>query len=354
MNFNTIKTKRLNFLFLGMILICSSLANSNPINIKTNCKIEPDICYRTEESETTIDLYIINKSLTIITLDLDFHANNLEKIYLQKSTDTIEKKSEKLIARYAIGNTSSWSYSFKYFSQPGDFNSSHNDSHTYQLPFKKDTEFTLTQSFNGEFSHVTEHNQYALDFAMPIGTEILAARSGKVIKVISHYTTSGTTLDYLDKANKVMIEHDDGTIAAYVHLKYLGSYVLPGDLIKVGDIIGLSGNTGYSTGPHLHFSIQSPITGKKSQSFPFVFETSNGVISDPIAGLKYKSANIPIINEAENSNQTESDINQISSGSASGGSSGGSMNFLFSIALLLLIRKRKNSSIFIFHILHIK
>jgi len=95
---------------------------------------------------------------------------------------------------------------------------------------------------------------YAIDFQMPIGSKIAAAREGTVVAVQESYS-DGNGEDL--KENLVFIQHTDGTVARYFHLTHDGALVNIGDKVKQGQIIALSGNTGDSTGPHLHFDVQS-------------------------------------------------------------------------------------------------
>ena len=78
---------------------------------------------------------------------------------------------------------------------------------------------------------------------------------------------------FADKANHVRILHDDGTMAVYAHLDLASVSVRPGARIRAGQKIARSGNTGFSTGPHLHFVIQQN-TGMKLISVPFKFQTA--------------------------------------------------------------------------------
>ncbi|WP_419147628.1 M23 family metallopeptidase [Pseudoalteromonas 'SMAR'] len=94
---------------------------------------------------------------------------------------------------------------------------------------------------------------YAIDFVMPIGTKVIAARDGEVVSVQASYK-DGSNEDL--KENYVFIKHSDGTIARYFHLTYDGVLVKPGEQVKAGEVIALSGNTGQSGGPHLHFDVQ--------------------------------------------------------------------------------------------------
>jgi murein DD-endopeptidase MepM/ murein hydrolase activator NlpD len=128
--------------------------------------------------------------------------------------------------------------------QPLDYN--------YSLPFQKGKSFMIDQGYNGTFSH---QNENSLDFTMPIGTEITAARDGIVVKVVSTNDKSCENESCASFNNYILIYHKDGTFSQYVHLKKDGALVQEGDQIKENDIIGYSGNTGWTNGPHLHFMV---------------------------------------------------------------------------------------------------
>ena len=115
----------------------------------------------------------------------------------------------------------------------------------------------IEQGFEGQFSHQDVENRYALDFAVPVGTPVLAARAGVVMQVQVQFHGHG--LDYAHdagRANFIRILHADGSMALYAHLAEHGALVHPGQHVETGQRIGLSGNTGYSTAPHLHFAVQ--------------------------------------------------------------------------------------------------
>ncbi|MEM5563611.1 M23 family metallopeptidase [Psychroserpens sp. AS72] len=122
----------------------------------------------------------------------------------------------------------------------------------YILPFQNENTFKLSQGYNGEFSH---QNENALDFTMPIGTNVVAARAGVVVKVVENNTRNCPKEECQKFNNLVLIYHDDGTFAEYVHLKQNSVKVKIGDTVKQNQIIGQSGNTGWSSGPHLHLVI---------------------------------------------------------------------------------------------------
>ncbi len=122
----------------------------------------------------------------------------------------------------------------------------------YHLPFKKGATFWLSQGYNGTISH---QDEYALDFKMPIGTGIYAARDGVVIQVEESFEKSCTTSECAKFNNFILVYHSDGTFAEYTHIKKNGSRVEEGDTIKKGELIGSSGDVGWATGPHLHFVV---------------------------------------------------------------------------------------------------
>ena len=143
------------------------------------------------------------------------------------------------------------------------------DNVHYRLPFYAGTAWTLQQGFNGSFSHQTDQSRYALDFGVPVGTPVLAARGGTVMEVEEEFRGHGLDLErYGDRANYVRILQDDGSMAVYAHLAPESVIVLPGDRVHAGDFLGKSGDTGYTTGPHLHFVVQKN-AGMRLLSIPF-------------------------------------------------------------------------------------
>jgi murein DD-endopeptidase MepM/ murein hydrolase activator NlpD len=94
---------------------------------------------------------------------------------------------------------------------------------------------------------------YAVDIELPIGAPIVAARAGTVVATRDHFIDgNGRDLE----ENFVMVRHDDGTIARYIHLQHRGVLVTVGQPVAQGERIALSGNTGDTGGPHLHFDVQ--------------------------------------------------------------------------------------------------
>ena len=138
----------------------------------------------------------------------------------------------------------------------------------YLLPLDQ-RNLRVDQGYGGSFSHGDPQNRYAVDFAADIGTPVLAARGGVVMQVESDFEKAGLNLEkYGGRANFVRIVHDDGTMALYAHLKPEGVLVRVGQRVHAAQQIGLSGNTGFTTGPHLHFAVQVN-RGMRLVSIPF-------------------------------------------------------------------------------------
>ncbi|MWV14659.1 peptidoglycan DD-metalloendopeptidase family protein [Pseudomonas sp. L-22-4S-12] len=135
----------------------------------------------------------------------------------------------------------------------------------YPLPWRGGP-FKLTQGANGRYSHFTPKGRYALDIAMPQGTPIVAARGGMVVKTENQQSGRGTN----PSGNFVRILHDDGTMGVYLHLLRGSVSVHEGQRVEAGTRLASSGNTGNSTGPHLHFVVQRNV-GLALESIPFNF-----------------------------------------------------------------------------------
>lgn len=149
------------------------------------------------------------------------------------------------------------------------------DDYIYQPPVLKDGTYNISQGFNGTFSHNRPGNRYAVDIPMPVGTAIVAARGGVVSQVMDNYGAGGGAQWLRSQMNYITILHSDGTFGVYAHLLAGSSRVRPGDVVSVGQLIAASGNSGYSTGPHLHFAVRRN-AGLVMQSIPFRMKDSSG------------------------------------------------------------------------------
>lgn len=150
----------------------------------------------------------------------------------------------------------------------------------YSLPLPKSRQhFLLVQGVGGRFSH-DETQTWSFDWSMPVGTPVPAAREGVVESVRHAPREEGIPLE-LRRANYVRIRHEDGTVGVYAHID--SPLVSVGERIAVGKIIARSGNTGFSTQPHLHFHVE-----KKGRSIPIAFRDCDEPLGIPRVGKLYQ------------------------------------------------------------------
>jgi murein DD-endopeptidase MepM/ murein hydrolase activator NlpD len=181
------------------------------------------------------------------------------------------------------GSTPFLEYQYRYLA--GDPAARHRPQFAYRVPYAVATEHPVTQAYPNIATHTTPDSYYAVDVAMPIGTDIMAARGGVVFDTAASNFRGG--LDPVrdgPAANVIRILHDDGTYAIYAHLNTNSIRVRPGDRVQRGQYIADSGNTGFSTGPHLHFVVVRNV-GMDIESLPVTFMGQNAASVVPASGM---------------------------------------------------------------------
>lgn len=148
-----------------------------------------------------------------------------------------------------------YKYRYAWNSRRGNPEAEHDSEARYLLPFEDGTRFTIAQGYDARTTHDSAKSHYAVDFSVPPYTPVVAARAGLVTKVVSHFVHGAPDPSLRNKSNYVEILHADGSFANYAHLAPTTTTVVPGQRIRAGERLGLSGNTGYSYGPHLHFEV---------------------------------------------------------------------------------------------------
>lgn len=173
-------------------------------------------------------------------------------------------------------------YQYQYLAGKPD--ALHRPAQAYRAPFAVATNHPVTQAYPQVATHTTRDSYHAVDIAMPIGTDIMAARGGVVFDIAaSNFSGGMDPAKDGPTANVIRILHDDGTYAIYAHLNTNSIRVRPGDRVQRGQYIADSGNTGFSSGPHLHFAVVRNI-GMQIESMPVVFVGQNSDIVVPAAG----------------------------------------------------------------------
>lgn len=155
----------------------------------------------------------------------------------------------------------------------------------YVLPFKVGESYALYQGNCGPFSHfLGTSQQFAYDFIMPIGAEVVAMRSGVVNWLVERHDTNSKPND----RNLVEITHDDNTRSYYWHLAQNGVLVSIGDVVEQGQVIGLSGHSG-SVSPVAHLHVGLRDLSDFGASKPFTFRNISPSETDLTTFMLYKA-----------------------------------------------------------------
>lgn len=146
-------------------------------------------------------------------------------------------------------------------------------SGAYRYPWKSGVSRNVGQGNNNASGSHNGSQAFAFDFSMPVGTQIRAVRGGTVEWLQESQTTTynpnqPTTASNTPFAggslqnwgNAVRLRHPGGFTSWYFHIQPNGVLVNVGDTVQRGQPIALSGNTGRTSGPHLHFQVQADST----------------------------------------------------------------------------------------------
>ncbi len=172
-----------------------------------------------------------------------------------------------------------YNFSYRYSTRLGDPRARPDTNARYRLPFANGLSFMVSQAPGGPIvTHTDAQSANAIDIVMAQGTPIVAARAGVVLEI---YQASETRADLAGRGNLVRIFHDDGTWADYAHLSRAAPDLRPNERVEAGTLIGYSGNTGQSSGPHLHFHVQVN-AGGRVESLPVRFTTHTRGIVTPV------------------------------------------------------------------------
>lgn len=236
--------------------------------------------------------YVENKEFCEITMTFEMTLVNLrgEKQFPCTMTFPARQVSEAFaLSPIKAGVKSEYSFTTCY--KLGSNCARHDDFFAYQLPYSPGARYKVTQGFNGSFSHKGP-DRYAVDWKMAEGTLVRAARGGIVVRVKDESSLGGPSMKFDHYNNYVLIRHDDGTLGQYCHLQKGGCVVEPGQVVAAGQVIARSGNTGFSSGPHLHFCVFKTKNGRERESLPVKFKTDTGNLVIPTEGHSYRAPEI--------------------------------------------------------------
>ncbi|MBJ3762804.1 M23 family metallopeptidase [Maribius pontilimi] len=270
--------KALSFLCLTAFALALGLPSADA---QTRNQCFEVLCIDTAtRGETTILTARNTARNTPITVSLALRLDNLDAEGTGQAVLAPGKARQLFILTPRGRGASEFTYDYSWM--PGDFRARPDPRATYALPFRG-AALPVLQGCDGWFSHRGELGQ-SIDFAMPIGTQVHAARAGRVIFTKRDSQRGGPSQRFINDDNKVLVQHADGSVAAYAHLAFDSARVVPGQDVRAGDVLALSGNTGFSAEPHLHFELYTPKPEGGRQTWPVRWRIGDETVVCPRRG----------------------------------------------------------------------
>ena len=218
----------------------------------TNC-VPEIVCVGQVEGDGAMLFYLKKLTPGTITMRIEVSGDNVATTarmpYVRTLADTSRVRAFVVTPKDGTG---AFNYEYSYQAQYGSLDAEHDDTYRYALPYAPGTAHPVAQAYDGAGTH---RGLNAIDWTMPVGTPVHAARPGLVVAVRDSMQGSGITRFMQGRSNFVFVQHDDGTIGVYGHLQQHSAAVAVGARVRRGQLLARSGNTGYSTGPHLHFEV---------------------------------------------------------------------------------------------------
>jgi len=235
---------------------------------------------RYDDGQST-QLVAINDCLCSVTFKVSIVHSDFTAIANGAGYEaTLEPGTRQTLARAASEATGKATLRYVWTVALGSPGAVHRPPHPYRVPYAIGATYPISQAYPTRITHTTADSQYAVDIALPDGTPVYSAREGTVINVRHDSFNTGMSPVMLDQANVVEILHEDGTIAIYAHLHWDSIRVRIGERVTRGQYIADSGNTGFTSGPHLHFAVIRN-SGSEDVSVPVQFAGIGGIAVTP-------------------------------------------------------------------------
>lgn len=278
---------RILFFALSLVFFCPSV-RADDCSRDTICLHNQ---YRSDDLGVSFSLKNLQPFPVTVTFELPELDNAAADTILPVTLTLEAHEARQICSAAAVVSSKPWHFRSVFNFRMGPVKVSPDDTFLYRLPFENGTKHLVTKGFNQPPTHLGA-SQFSIDWDMPEGTRILAARDGLVVDVVDQLSQNGGA-ELAEKANAVWVLHADGTSSVYQHLKLHGSAVKIGQQVKAGELIGYSGNTGWSTGPHLHFCVVRVIDGKSSITVPIRFFADGITDFVPEQGKSYTAVGRP-------------------------------------------------------------
>ncbi len=250
-----------------------------------DCK-DDSVCIDAVESSNGVRVEARNLKEFPVTYTLRVRADNYAVSGPTTVTRTLGPYQSEEVMRLDGEGGGKGDYRLYFEWTVGDKDAHHDDDHLYSLPYAPGRSYRVLQGYGSRFSH-KGLEEFAVDFDMPEGTPVYAARGGVVARIEESNTRGCWEPGCGRYANYIVVLHSDGTTGEYYHLARDGALVEVGDSVAQGQRIGLSGNTGHTTMPHLHFAVYRATVWGNTQSIPVRFQYEEGVIDRPRRGARY-------------------------------------------------------------------
>lgn len=247
------------------------------------------LCIQEIRSAGSVELQAANLREVPLTLTLSVRTRDMLADGPATVTETLPPlQSRRVMLLRPKDANAAGRYRIRYDWTVGNKDAVHDDDYLYRLPYAAGRSYRVLQGYGSRFSH-TGLEQFAVDFGMREGTPVHAARDGVVARLEEAHSIGCWESGCGRYANYVVILHDDGTTGEYYHLQKDGVLVEIGDRVTAGEKIALSGNTGHTTTPHLHFAVYRAAEWGTTQSVPVRFGGADGVIDRPRRGARYRA-----------------------------------------------------------------
>lgn len=245
------------------------------------------MCVVTKYARGRVQVEVINRTHADVTIEFDAALANLGSNPPLPVTRVVAPQAKLFLAALTpVRRGVAWNYASEFRYVYGSLWARHDARVRYALPWCAGESHAVMQGFHGSLSHHGQ-DEYAVDFDLPFGTPVRAAREGTVIMVKSDSDRGCPTDECKHLANYVLVRHIDGSVAEYGHLRHHGVRVRPGALIARGDILAESGATGWVTAPHLHFVVRVARNARTWESVPVAFSAVEGEVAEPAEAARY-------------------------------------------------------------------
>jgi murein DD-endopeptidase MepM/ murein hydrolase activator NlpD len=235
---------------------------------------------RTDDAAST-RIAAVNDCLCVATFQISIvHSSFADIPDGAEYSARLEARTKQILVRGTRSGTEKQDLRYSVKVGLGDPGAVHRPPSAYRVPFGVGSTFMVSQAYPATLTHTTPDSQYAVDIALPDGTPVYAAREGTVINARHDSFRGAASPVMMDQANVVEILHDDGTIAIYAHLHWDSIRVHIGERVARGEYLANSGNTGFTSGPHLHFAVVRN-GGVENISIPVQFAGLGGVAVTP-------------------------------------------------------------------------